>query len=156
MQVLYPSYRRSEIRMVVSVWSRLLGRLWYQANEQLGMCMSFTNAPIQSQSAFLKLTIQPNGGDKCHYRHALPPGFVLRSEKKAKEDAAKKEKISLEDFLEVEVSHVLHRPTFYHDVFHRRHLYTTNTPTNCHSDTSSNLLSHPSLPKHLPFGKRLD
>jgi hypothetical protein len=39
------------------------------------------------------------------YRHALPPGFVLKSEKKAAADAAKKEQISLEDFLEVEVSH---------------------------------------------------
>lgn len=37
------------------------------------------------------------------YRHALPPGFVLKSEKKAREEAAKKETISLEDFLEVEV-----------------------------------------------------
>lgn len=37
------------------------------------------------------------------YRHALPPGFVLKSEKKAAEELAKKEKISLEDFLEVEV-----------------------------------------------------
>ncbi|KAJ9101043.1 hypothetical protein QFC21_003261 [Naganishia friedmannii] len=38
----------------------------------------------------------------CKYRHALPPGFVLRSEKKAAEEAAKKEVISLEDFLETE------------------------------------------------------
>ena len=37
------------------------------------------------------------------YRHALPPGFVLKSEKKAAEDAAKKDQISLEEFLEVEV-----------------------------------------------------
>jgi hypothetical protein len=37
------------------------------------------------------------------YRHALPPGFVLKSEKKAAEEAAKKEQISLEEFLEVEV-----------------------------------------------------
>ena len=22
----------------------------------------------------------PNGGDKCQYRHALPPGYVLKSE----------------------------------------------------------------------------
>ena len=42
-------------------------------------------------------------GDRCMYRHALPPGFVLRSDKKAAEEAAKKEQISLEDFLEVEV-----------------------------------------------------
>ncbi|KAH7341448.1 hypothetical protein B0J17DRAFT_646578 [Rhizoctonia solani] len=44
----------------------------------------------------------PNGGEKCMYRHALPPGFILRSEKKAAEDAAKANTISLEEFLEVE------------------------------------------------------
>jgi hypothetical protein len=43
-------------------------------------------------------------GRDCKYRHALPPGFVLKSEKKAAEEAAKKEVISLEDFLETEVS----------------------------------------------------
>jgi hypothetical protein len=37
------------------------------------------------------------------YRHALPPGFVLKSEKKAAEELAKKDVISLEEFLEVEV-----------------------------------------------------
>ncbi|TFK60130.1 hypothetical protein BDN72DRAFT_546392 [Pluteus cervinus] len=41
-------------------------------------------------------------GDNCQYRHALPPGFVLKSQKKALEDAAKANTISLEDFLEVE------------------------------------------------------
>lgn len=44
-------------------------------------------------------------GDKCMYRHALPPGFVLKADKKAAEELAKKEQISLEEFLEVEVSH---------------------------------------------------
>ncbi|KAI0367954.1 hypothetical protein BV20DRAFT_949125 [Pilatotrama ljubarskyi] len=43
----------------------------------------------------------PNG-DSCHYRHALPPGFVLKSQKKAMEDAEKANAISLEEFLEVE------------------------------------------------------
>ncbi|KAI0636019.1 hypothetical protein C8Q77DRAFT_1100925 [Trametes polyzona] len=43
----------------------------------------------------------PNG-DSCHYRHALPPGFVLKSQKKAMEDAEKANQISLEEFLEVE------------------------------------------------------
>lgn len=46
----------------------------------------------------------PNGGDKCKYRHALPPGFVLRSDtsatSKAKDDAD--HTISLEEFLETE------------------------------------------------------
>jgi hypothetical protein len=47
------------------------------------------------------------------YRHALPPGFILKSEKKAAEEAAKKEQISLEDFLEVEVGSVC-RPVYVH------------------------------------------
>jgi len=37
------------------------------------------------------------------YRHALPPGFVLKADKKAADELAKKEQISLEEFLEVEV-----------------------------------------------------
>ena len=37
------------------------------------------------------------------YRHALPPGFVLKSQRKALEDAEKANQISLEEFLEVEV-----------------------------------------------------
>ncbi|KAF5327103.1 hypothetical protein D9619_003992 [Psilocybe cf. subviscida] len=44
----------------------------------------------------------PNGSEACQYRHALPPGFVLKSQKKAAEDAAKANVISLEEFLEVE------------------------------------------------------
>ncbi|KAL1404985.1 Translation machinery-associated protein 46 [Vanrija albida] len=42
--------------------------------------------------------ICPNGGDSCMYRHALPPGFVLKKDKKDE----KKEVISLEEFVEVE------------------------------------------------------
>lgn len=45
----------------------------------------------------------PNG-ENCHYRHALPPGFTLKSQRKALEDAEKANTISLEEFLEVEVS----------------------------------------------------
>ncbi|KAJ7222959.1 hypothetical protein C8J57DRAFT_1391952 [Mycena rebaudengoi] len=43
----------------------------------------------------------PNG-EQCQYRHALPPGFVLKSQRKAAEEAAKGHVISLEEFLEVE------------------------------------------------------
>ena len=43
----------------------------------------------------------PNGGDSCKYRHALPPGFVLKSQMAKKpEDAA--DQITLEEFLETE------------------------------------------------------
>ncbi|KAJ1919119.1 Translation machinery-associated protein 46 [Mycoemilia scoparia] len=41
----------------------------------------------------------PNDGNKCKYQHALPPGFVL---KKNKKDSETKNEISLEEFLEVE------------------------------------------------------
>ncbi|KAK6645552.1 hypothetical protein RUM43_001829 [Polyplax serrata] len=41
----------------------------------------------------------PNGGDKCIYRHALPPGFVLKKDKK-KDD--KKDEISIEELVERE------------------------------------------------------
>ncbi|KAI8372179.1 hypothetical protein BD560DRAFT_395393 [Blakeslea trispora] len=41
----------------------------------------------------------PNGGVNCKYRHALPPGFVLKSKAAKTED---KEEISLEEFLETE------------------------------------------------------
>lgn len=40
----------------------------------------------------------PTGGQNCHYRHALPPGFVLK--KDLKKD--KKEDISIEDLVERE------------------------------------------------------
>lgn len=43
--------------------------------------------------------ICPNGGDNCQYRHSLPPGFVLKSKEKKKDET---EKISLEEFLEAE------------------------------------------------------
>lgn len=42
----------------------------------------------------------PNGGEKCMYKHRLPPGFVLRSQKRELEAAEKANEISLEDFLE--------------------------------------------------------
>nr|ASF90251.1 hypothetical protein SPAR05042 [Bartheletia paradoxa] len=44
----------------------------------------------------------PNGGSKCMYRHALPPGFVLKAQRKAEEEAAKSKVITLEEFLETE------------------------------------------------------
>ncbi|XP_070697510.1 zinc finger CCCH domain-containing protein 15 [Pempheris klunzingeri] len=41
----------------------------------------------------------PGGGDSCMYRHALPPGFVLKKDKKKEE---KEEEISLEELIENE------------------------------------------------------
>lgn len=49
----------------------------------------------------------PNGGDKCMYRHTLPPGFVLktkeqRAAEKALMDNSPLNTLTLEDFLEAE------------------------------------------------------
>ncbi|OXV06026.1 hypothetical protein Egran_06206 [Elaphomyces granulatus] len=49
----------------------------------------------------------PNGGDKCMYRHALPPGFVLktkdqRAAEKALMDKSPLKTLTLEDWLESE------------------------------------------------------
>ena len=62
----------------------------------------------------------PEGGDKCKYRHALPPGFVLKSQKKKEEEDAKNQEISLEEFLEVEVSLLIY-------LFHSLCRYTLQT-----------------------------
>ncbi|BCS19417.1 translation machinery-associated protein TMA46 [Aspergillus puulaauensis] len=49
----------------------------------------------------------PNGGDKCMYRHNLPPGFILktkeqRAEEKAMMDKSPLNTLTLEDWLESE------------------------------------------------------
>lgn len=46
----------------------------------------------------------PNGANKCHYRHALPPGFVLKKDKKKEE---KSETISIEDLVEKQVLYII-------------------------------------------------
>lgn len=47
----------------------------------------------------------PNGGKSCHYRHALPPGFVLQKDKKKAES---KPVIAMEELVEVERSKLPH------------------------------------------------
>jgi len=42
----------------------------------------------------------PNGNEKCQYRHALPPGYILKKDKKKMED--QKETISLEELVDKE------------------------------------------------------
>ena len=44
----------------------------------------------------------PNGGKDCHYRHALPPGYVLKSQMKALL-AEESEKLPIEEEIEKEV-----------------------------------------------------
>ncbi|KAK9169036.1 hypothetical protein Syun_001176 [Stephania yunnanensis] len=47
----------------------------------------------------------PNGGKDCHYRHALPPGYVLKSQMKALLDE-ETEKITIEEEIENQRSKV--------------------------------------------------
>lgn len=47
----------------------------------------------------------PNGGKNCHYRHALPPGFVLKKDKKK---ADREPTIAMEELVEVERSKLAH------------------------------------------------
>ncbi|KPP76591.1 zinc finger CCCH domain-containing protein 15-like [Scleropages formosus] len=64
------------------------------------VCKYFLDAIENSKYGWF--WVCPGGGDNCMYRHALPPGFVLKKDKK-KEDA-EEEKISLEDLIETERS----------------------------------------------------
>ncbi|KAJ1567758.1 hypothetical protein HK096_008775 [Nowakowskiella sp. JEL0078] len=49
----------------------------------------------------------PNGGKVCKYRHALPPGYILKKketeeERRAREESEKENEITLEQFIEEE------------------------------------------------------
>lgn len=49
----------------------------------------------------------PNGGDKCMYKHSLPPGFVLKTKEQRAAEKALNDKnpmntLTIEDFLETE------------------------------------------------------
>ncbi|RIB01506.1 hypothetical protein C2G38_1992815 [Gigaspora rosea] len=44
----------------------------------------------------------PNGGKNCKYRHALPPGFVLKTKAQKKIEEEEANQITLEEFLETE------------------------------------------------------
>lgn len=45
----------------------------------------------------------PNG-DGCIYRHALPPGYILKKDRKTLEEQKRLNEISLEELIEKEVS----------------------------------------------------
>ncbi|CAI2171989.1 15382_t:CDS:2 [Funneliformis geosporum] len=44
----------------------------------------------------------PNEGKNCKYRHALPPGFVLKTKSQKKAEEEESEQITIEEFLETE------------------------------------------------------
>ena len=61
------------------------------------ICKFFLDALERSQYGWFWEC--PNG-ETCHYRHALPPGFVLKRDQKKKKDDG--EGPSLEDYIESE------------------------------------------------------
>ncbi|XP_044509811.1 zinc finger CCCH domain-containing protein 11-like isoform X2 [Mangifera indica] len=61
------------------------------------VCKYFLEAVEKKQYGWF--WVCPNGGKDCHYRHALPPGYVLKSQMKALLDE-ETEKIAVEDEIE--------------------------------------------------------
>jgi len=69
------------------------------------VCKFFVNAVEEGKYGWFWTC--PNGGDKCMYRHSLPPGFMLktkeqRAAEKALMDKSPLKTLTLEDFLESE------------------------------------------------------
>ncbi|XP_010908512.1 zinc finger CCCH domain-containing protein 11 isoform X2 [Elaeis guineensis] len=61
------------------------------------VCKYFLEAVERKQYGWF--WVCPNGGKDCHYRHALPPGYVLKSQMKALLEE-ETEKISIEEEIE--------------------------------------------------------
>ncbi|KAF5184359.1 Zinc finger ccch domain-containing protein 15-like protein [Thalictrum thalictroides] len=61
------------------------------------VCKYFLDAVEKKQYGWF--WVCPNGAKECHYRHALPPGYVLKSQMKALLEE-ESEKISVEDEIE--------------------------------------------------------
>lgn len=67
------------------------------------VCKYFLEAVEKKQYGWF--WVCPNGGKDCHYRHALPPGYVLKSQMKALIEE-ETEKISIEEEIENQRSKV--------------------------------------------------
>lgn len=83
----------------------------------LQVCKHFLDAIENSKYGWF--WVCPGGGDNCMYRHALPPGFVLKKDKKKEEKA---EEISLEELIENEVKilEVLNMSTLHYVVSNQK------------------------------------
>lgn len=64
------------------------------------VCKHFLEAVEKKQYGWF--WVCPNGGKECHYRHALPPGYILKSQMKALLEEESK-KVSIEEEIENEV-----------------------------------------------------
>lgn len=70
----------------------------YQQNKPTDIvCKHFLDAVEKKQYGWF--WVCPNGGTECRYRHALPPGYVLKSQMKALLEEESK-KVAIEDEIE--------------------------------------------------------
>lgn len=90
------------------------------------VCKYFLEAVEKKQYGWF--WVCPNGGKDCHYRHALPPGYVLKSQMKALLEE-ETEKVSIEEEIENQViirfffSLPIKRKKN-HDIFRRNKVYS--------------------------------
>ncbi|KAK9756076.1 hypothetical protein RND81_01G071600 [Saponaria officinalis] len=76
----------------------------YQQNKPTEIvCKHFLDAVERKQYGWF--WVCPNGGKNCHYRHALPPGYVLKSQMKALLEE-ESDKMAIEDEIEDQRSKV--------------------------------------------------
>ncbi|KAG8374269.1 hypothetical protein BUALT_Bualt11G0114000 [Buddleja alternifolia] len=61
------------------------------------VCKHFLDAVEKKQYGWF--WVCPNGGQECHYRHALPPGYILKSQMKALLEE-ERDKIPIEEEIE--------------------------------------------------------
>ena len=66
----------------------------------LQVCKYFLEAVEKKQYGWF--WVCPNGGKDCHYRHALPPGYILKSQMKELLEE-ESQKIAIEEEIENEV-----------------------------------------------------
>ena len=68
--------------------------------DNLQVCKHFLEAVEKKQYGWF--WVCPNGGKDCHYRHALPPGYVLKSQMKELLEE-ESQKLAIEEEIENEV-----------------------------------------------------
>ncbi|KAK4478611.1 hypothetical protein RD792_014100 [Penstemon davidsonii] len=62
------------------------------------VCKHFLDAVEKKQYGWF--WVCPNGGKECHYRHALPPGYILKSQMKALLEEESEKMIPIEEEIE--------------------------------------------------------
>lgn len=97
----YCQYFLGDLKIIVSEEAWLYVTISYIHTNYLQVCKYFLDAVEKKQYGWF--WVCPNGGKDCHYRHALPPGYVLKSQMKALIEE-ESEKISIEEEIENQVT----------------------------------------------------